>query len=77
MKRRYGRARRRLRPDEVGEVAADMLEDFRLEAGLVPEAKLTLIIRLPDYDDADMLVTTDDLDELLALVQRRQTAGET
>ncbi len=38
-----------------------------------PECELTFIMRLPGNDDADMLVTNDDLDELTKLIKRRKS----
>ena len=39
-----------------------------------PEIKLTLIARLPGNDEADFLLTSDDLGEALKLIKRRLKA---
>lgn len=40
-----------------------------------PHVKLTLIARTPGNDEADVLMTKDDLSEVAKLIQRRE-AGE-
>ena len=37
-----------------------------------PDAKLTLMIRVPGDDDADCVITSDDMAELAALVARQK-----
>lgn len=42
----------------------------RLQELFIDEAELTFIMRVPDEADAYMLITNDDLAELIALLQR-------
>ena len=42
-----------------------------------PGVKVTVIVRTPGFPDRDFLMTADDIPELIALLQRRQAAGET
>lgn len=37
-----------------------------------PGARLTLIVRRPDDTEADVIVTADDLDEVVDVIRRRQ-----
>ena len=39
----------------------------------LPECRLTFIMRLPGDEEADVLVTIDDLDELQKLIERRKS----
>lgn len=48
----------------------------RLEGQWKPGVKLTFIARNPGNDDADVLITSDALPEVLKLVQRRLTDDE-
>jgi hypothetical protein len=41
----------------------------------VPGMKLTFIARLPGNGEADVLVSDDQMDEIIKLVQRRQAAS--
>ena len=41
-----------------------------------PGVKLTLIARTPDNDDADFVLTCDDLPEAIKALKRRQKAGD-
>ena len=38
-----------------------------------PGVRLTLIARFPDNPEADVLVTADDIDSLMALLERSKT----
>lgn len=40
-------------------------------------AKITVLVRTPDKPDSDFLMTDDNLDEVVAAVQRRKAAGAT
>lgn len=42
----------------------------RLQELFIDEAELTFIMRVPDEDDVYMLITNDDLAELIVLLQR-------
>lgn len=44
-------------------------------ANFKPGAKITVLVRTPDKPTADFCMTSDDLDEVIAMVQRRK--GET
>lgn len=57
--------------------AAERVQDSMDEilANFKPGAKITVLVRTPDKPTADFCMTSDDLDEVLAMVQRRK--GET
>jgi hypothetical protein len=38
-------------------------------------AKLTLVVRIPGNDEADVVLTTDDLDEAIHAIGRRKGDG--
>ena len=40
-----------------------------------PGAKLTFIARTPGNDEADFMLTIDDIDEVINLLERRKAAG--
>jgi len=61
--------RRRL--GDVYEVASFLLEDLK-DMFFVDEIELTLIARLPGDVEADLVVTSDSLDELAKLIERRR-----
>ena len=44
-----------------------------LESWFLPECKLTFIMRKPGNDDADLVITVDDIDELIAVLERTKT----
>lgn len=46
----------------------------RLESLFVDEVKLTFIARLPGNPEADIVITTDSLEELAKVVERRRNA---
>ncbi len=46
-----------------------MLTNFK------PGAKITVLIRVPGKDEADFLMTSDDLDDVIDAVQRRKAAA--
>lgn len=52
--------------------AADCLESMS-QHWTVP-VKLTLIVRQPGFPERDFLVSDDEMDEIIALVQRRRDA---
>lgn len=38
-------------------------------------AKITVLVRYPEKPNADFCLTDDDLDEVIAMVQRRKAGG--
>jgi hypothetical protein len=42
-----------------------------------PEVQVSLIIRTPSAPNGEILVTNDDLDQLRAVIDRREAAGVT
>lgn len=61
--------------DELHGEIADALE--RLSRLFVPGMKLTFIARMPGNGEADVLVSEDEMAEIIALVQRRAAGGAT
>ena len=54
---------------EIQDMCAVALEDLR--RSVFPEAcKFTLLVRNPDFDDADFLFSTDDLEKAIASLSR-------
>ena len=54
--------------------AAERVQDSMDEilANFKPGAKITVLVRTPDKPTADFCMTSDDLDEVIAMVQRRK-----
>tara|TARA_R110002012_G_C11673164_1_gene613298 strand:+ start:9819 stop:10046 length:228 start_codon:yes stop_codon:yes gene_type:complete len=54
--------------------AAERVQDSMDEilANFKPGAKITVLVRTPDKPNADFCMTSDDLDEVIAMVQRRK-----
>ncbi len=46
-----------------------------IQAMFKPGAKITVLIRVPDYPDRDFLMTDDDLAQVREMLDRRITAG--
>lgn len=44
---------------------------------LNPDTRVTLIVRTPEAPNGELLVTSDDLDEIRKVIDRREAAGET
>lgn len=64
------------RPADIGDALADMLATAERRY-FKPGAKLTLVVRRPDDDEADTVVTSDDINEVIAaLGRRKEAAGE-
>ena len=57
------------RLSEVQQIASAKLEE--IAECFKPGAKLTLLVRTPGNDDADFLLTNDDLSEAIKALQRR------
>lgn len=53
----------------VADCMDDILSQFR------PGAKITVLIRRPGDPDQDFCMTSDDLAEVAAMIQRRKDAG--
>lgn len=54
----------------VSDCMDQMLTNFK------PGAKITVLIRVPGKDEADFLMTSDDLDDVIDAVQRRKAAAK-
>jgi hypothetical protein len=52
--------------ERVQESMDEILANFK------PGAKITVLVRTPDKPTADFCMTSDDLDEVIAMVQRRK-----
>ena len=55
------------------DIAASLIRDTLVELQSVlfdPDVRLTLIARLPGDDEADLVVTSDDLDEVASVIAR-------
>lgn len=55
-------------------IVTDVLE--KLSKIFVKEAKLSFIMRVPGNVEAEMLVTDDDLNELINLIERSKNRNE-
>ena len=49
----------------------EILEIFK------PGAKITVLVRSPGFPDRDFCLTSDDLGEAIAMLERRRAAGRT
>jgi len=58
--------------DDVADYCEEKLG--QIERCFKPGKKITLLVRSPENDNADFLLTTDDLAEVLKAVQRRKDA---
>lgn len=59
--------------ENVQEMVAGCMD--QMVANFKPGAKITVLIRVPGKDEADFLMTSDDLDEVVAAIQRRKAAA--
>ncbi|MBO3760391.1 hypothetical protein [Ciceribacter sp. L1K22] len=57
----------------VQSVVADHMDD--IAAYFKSGAKITVLVRTPDNPEADFCMTSDDLTEVVAMVERRRSAG--
>lgn len=55
-------------------VAADMEEIVRM---FPPGARIAVLVRRPGRPEHDFISTDDDLDELIAMIERRKAAAST
>lgn len=60
--------------DIVGSRIADLADEIGLM--FKPGAKVTVIVRAPGFNDRDLLVTSDTIDEVIALLQRSKERDE-
>lgn len=44
---------------------------------LDPDARITLIVRTPAAPNGEVMITSDDLNEVRKVIDRREAAGET
>lgn len=56
--------------DQVNAYASQRLDDIR--SCFKPGAKLFLAVRAPGYPERDFVLTDDNLDEVMALIERRK-----
>lgn len=61
------------RLEEIQNTVAGHMDDIK--SMFKAEAKITVLVRLPENPEADFLMTDDDLGEAVAALQRRQAAG--
>jgi hypothetical protein len=54
---------------KLHDAIAPLLDQVR--KSFVPGVKLTLIVRSPGYDDRDVIISDDQLDEVNKVVQRK------
>lgn len=57
-------------------VAAVSTHMDAIRALFIPEVRVTLIVRTPGFDGRDFMLSEDELDEVIALIERRR-AGST
>jgi hypothetical protein len=57
----------------LGQVTQEITQHLNEMGGYFkPEMKLTFIARLPGNDNADFMLTIDDLDEVIKVLERRK-----
>jgi len=61
--------------ENVQEMVSECMD--QIVANFKAGAKITVLIRVPGNDEADFLMTSDDLDNVIDAVQRRKAAGLT
>lgn len=68
-----------LRAASILEQLHDALGDdlAAIEKRFKPGVKVTLVVRRPDNDEADVVIGSDDLDEAIAAIRRRQVRPST
>jgi hypothetical protein len=49
---------------------------WELEKFVTPETMLTLVVRLPGNEEAESVITRDDLGEVIKVLERRLAAAE-
>lgn len=59
--------------ESVQEMVADHMD--QMVANFKPGAKITALIRVPGNDEAEFLMTSDDLDDVIDAIQRRKAAA--
>lgn len=62
--------------DALQQTAAIISEHMdAIVACFKPGVKITVLVRVPEHPDRDFLMTDDDIDEVIAMAQRRKAAG--
>ncbi len=70
----------KMTPDELLRVLDDYISPRLDQIGAVfldPDAKVTLIVRTPSAPNGELLVTSDEISEIRAVLDRREAAGVT
>lgn len=61
------------RIEEVGYLIADHMDEIL--ALFKPGAKITVLVRAPGYPERDLCMTSDELPEVAAMIERRRAAA--
>lgn len=61
--------------EQVQEAVFQHIE--RIGTHFKPDAKITVLVRFPDRPNGDFIVTTDELQDIAEMVERRRAAGVT
>lgn len=70
----------KMTPDELLRVLDDYISPRLDQIGAVfldPDAKVTLIVRTPSTPNGELLVTSDEISEIRAVLDRREASGVT
>lgn len=63
------------RLQRTSEIVADRMDE--IVACFKPCVKITVFVRTPDYPERDFCMTSDEMNEVIAMAERRQAQGRT